>query len=107
MKTITALMMAIFLAMGMAATAVAGDDGVSARKARNAEMLTSEMEPHGTAVKENNVSATKRVDNLYMLLGELEPYGEGTQKQTTSVNEKTGMSPKKHNNLRMMHDEID
>ncbi len=107
MKTITALIMAIFLAMGMSTTtALAGDDGVSARKARNAEMLTSELEPYGKDVQTNNISA-KRVDNLYMLLGELEPNGEGTHKPAASVKEGTGMSPKKYNNLCMVCDEID
>jgi hypothetical protein len=106
MKTITALMMAIFLAMGMSTTAMAGDDGVSARKARNAEMLTNELEPYGQDVQTNNISA-KRVDNLYMLLGELEPYGEGVHKQAASVKGKKGMSPKKYNNLCMVCDEID
>lgn len=106
MKTITVLMMAIFLAMGMAVTATAGDDEVSARKARNAEMLTSEMEPYGDTVKTRNVSA-KRVDNLHMLLGELEPYSGEPQKRATSVKEKTEMSPKKYNNLCMICDEIE
>jgi hypothetical protein len=106
MKTIAAVMMAIFLTIGMATAVAAGEDEMSPRKERNQSMLLDELEPYGKTVTTNNVSA-KRVDNLYMLMGELEPYSAGPQRSRTSVREKTVMSPKKYNNLCMVCDEIE
>lgn len=106
MKTIAAVMMAMFLTVGMATAVAAGEDRMSPRQERNQSMLLDELEPYGKTVTIDKVSA-KRVDNLYMLMGELEPYSAGPQKGRNSVREKTVISPKKYNNLCMVCDEIE